>query len=105
MAKQSGYLARMKAQKAADISFHQKFTIAWCADAALLAANEVFHRRGEKIVEFNNVFVRWVNEIAKMTMEDAKDDKSLEYTKAKVDERLKEILGKDFVPWDERYRF
>ena len=85
MAKQSGYLARMQAQKAAGISFQRQFTIAWCADAALLAANEVFHRRGEKLVEFNNVFVRWVHEIAEMTLDDAKADKKIEYTKAKVD--------------------
>ena len=105
MAKQSGYLQRQRAQKAADISFHRKFTMQWCSDAAILAANEVFQRRGEKIVEFHNAFVRWSHEIAEMTLEDAKGDKSLEYTKAKVDGRLQEILGKDFVPWEERYNF
>jgi NOL1/NOP2/fmu family ribosome biogenesis protein len=103
--KQSGFLKRQQAQKAADISFHRKFTMQWCSDAAILAANEVFQRRGEKIVEFHNAFVRWSHEIAEMTLEDAKGDKSLEYTKAKVDEELKKILGKAFVPWDERYRF
>ena len=40
-----------------------------------------------------------------MTLDDAKGDKSLEYTKAKLDGRLKELLGEDFVPWDERYTF
>lgn len=101
--KQSGYLQRQQAQKQADIRFHRMFTMQWCADAAILAANEVFHRRGEKLVEFYTAFVRLTNEIASMTLEDAKDDKTLEYTKAKVDGRLKEILGKDFVPWEQRY--
>ena len=40
-----------------------------------------------------------------MTLTDAKDDKSLEYTKAKLDARLEELLGEDFQPWEERYRF
>lgn len=104
MAKQSGYLARMQAKKAADISFHRKFTMQWCADAAMLAANEVFHRRGKILVEFHNAFIRYAHEIAEMTLEDAQADKSLEYTKYKVDEQLRELLGEDFVPWEERYR-
>lgn len=104
MAKQSGYLARMQAQRAAELKRHRIFTIQWAADAAILAANEVFQRRGEKLVEFNNAFVRWAHEIANTTMEDARDDKSLEYTKAKLDERMQELLGDAFVPWEERYR-
>jgi len=84
---------------------HQRlFTIRWCADAAILAANEVFQRKGEKLVEFNNAFVRYAHEIAEMTLADAKDDKSLEYTKAKLDDRLQELLGDDFVPFEERYK-
>lgn len=105
MAKQSGYVKRLQAKKAADITYHRTFTMQWCADAAILAANEVFQRKGEKIVEFHNAFIRYAHEIAEMTMEDAKADKSLVYTKAKLDERLEAILGKDFIPWDERYDF
>ena len=101
--KPSGYLQRQQSQRQAEISFHRKFTMQWCSDAAILAANEVFQRRGDKIVEFHNAFVRFTNEIANMTLEDAKGDKTLEYTKSKVDGKLREILGKDFVPWDERY--
>ena len=79
------------------------FTIQWCADAALLAANDVFQRRGEKLVEFNKAMVEYANEIARMTLEDAKADKSIVYTKDKLDGRRKDILGDAFVPWEERY--
>lgn len=104
MAKKSGYLMRMQAQRAVELKRRQDFAIQWAADAAILAANEVFQRRGEKLVEFNNSFVRWAHEIARTTLEDARDDKSLEYTKAKLDERMQELLGDAFVPWEERYR-
>ena len=57
MAKSSGYLARMQAQKQAELHYHRRFTMQWCADAALLAANEVFQRRGKKLVEFYNAFI------------------------------------------------
>lgn len=105
MAKQSGYIKRLQQKKAADITYHRTFTMQWCADAAILAANEVFQRKGKKLVEFHNAFIRYSHEIAEMTLADAKGDRSLEYTKAKLDERMQELLGEDFVPWDERYNF
>lgn len=105
MAKQSGFVKRLQQKKVADIKYHRTFTMQWCADAAILAANEVFQRKGKKLVEFHNAFIRYSHEIAEMTMADARGDKSLEYTKTKLDERLQEILGEDFMPWDERYDF
>lgn len=105
MAKKNAYLAQIQAHVNEQMHFQRKFTTQWCADAAILAANEVFGRRGEKLVEFNNAFVRISHEIADMTLDDARDDRSLEYTKAKLDARLKELLGDAFIPWEERYRF
>lgn len=105
MAKNKGYLARQQAQKAADIKFHRLFTMQWCADAAILAAHDVFQRKGEKLVEFHNKFVKYANEIAEMTLADAKDDKTIEYTKGKIDGQLKELLGEAFQPWEVRYDF
>ena len=97
------FLKRLQARQQRDISYHRKFTMQWCADAAVLAANEVFQRKGKKLDEFFQVYMRYAQEIAEMTMEDAQGDKSLEYTKAKIDGRLEELLGEDFVPWEERY--
>ena len=103
MARQSAYLKSL--QNKIDLECHRQrmFTIQWCADAAVIAANEVFRRRGDKILEFMEAFRKYSHEIADMTIADAKDDRSIEYTKAKVDARLKEILGDAFVPWEQRY--
>lgn len=103
MPKPNAYLLKLQAQKAEEMHKQRLFTIRWCADAALLAANEVFQRKGDKLIEFNNAFVKYTHEIAEMTLADAKDDKTLEYTKAKLDARLKELLGENFIPWEERY--
>lgn len=99
----NAYLAKLQAQKAFEMEQTRVFTMLWCADAAILAANEVFKRKGDKLVEFAKIMERYSQEIAKITLEDAKADKDIEYTKAKVDERLKAILGDSFQPWDERY--
>lgn len=103
MPKPNAFLLKLQAQKAAEIQHQRQFAIQWCADAAVLAAHEVFHRKGEKLVEFFNVFVDYSHEIAEMALIDAKDDKTLGYTKGKIDRQLQELLGDAFVPWEERY--
>lgn len=105
MANNKNYLARQRAKQAAERKINRLFTMQWCADAAILAAHEVFQRKGEKLVEFHNAFIKYANEIAEMTIADAKDDKQIEYTKGKVDKRLQEILGDKFQPWEVRYDF
>ena len=103
--KKSSFIQRLQEQKAYDIQRNRAFTIQWCADAAIMAANEVFQRKGEKLVEFNNTFAQYAKMISEMTLDDARGDKSIVYTKEKVDGRLKELLGDAFVPWDDRYKF
>ena len=104
MPKQSAYLKRLQLNKALAIERDRVFTMQWCADAAILAAHEVFNRKGEKLVEFALTMQRYANEISRLTLDDAKDDKDIEYTKAKVDKALKDILPEErFQPWDERY--
>ncbi len=104
MAKPSGMMIKMRAAMEAEISYNRKFTVQWCEDAALIAANEVFKRRGEKLAEFRDAFREIVMEIAHTTIDDARGDKSLEYTKDRLDGRLKGILDeKDFEDWSMRY--
>ena len=102
--KPNAFLAQLAKQHERDLHIQRLFCMQWCADAALLAVNEVFQRRGPKLAEFHEAFMRYSQEIARMTVDDARGDKSIEYTKARLDERLKELLGDDFVPWDERYK-
>ena len=103
MPKPNAYLMKLQAQKQAEMSLQRQFTIQWCADAAVLAANEVFHRKGPTLVEFYNVFVRWAHEIAEMAITDAKDDKDMAFTKGKLDAMLEKLLEDDFIPYEERY--
>lgn len=104
MPKPSAYMQKIQAAQAAEISYQRKFTVQWCEDAAILAANEVFQRRGEKLAEFRDAFRQIVTEIANMTIDDARGDKSLEYTKDRLDGRLRAVLPeKDFEDWNMRY--
>lgn len=72
-----------------------------CLDAAIIAANEVLQLGPKRVQRFQEAFSEALNEIATMSVEDAAD---LVYTKEKLDNRLKPILGEHFLPWDERYK-
>ena len=58
------YMRRIQRGVDRQLHFQRLFTTQWCADAAIIAANEVFGRRGKKLVELNNAFVRLSREIA-----------------------------------------
>ena len=82
--------------------------IKFCADAAVIAAHNVFLRKGDKIAEFRDEYQRLCMEIAQVVMDDsetqARDDSYLEYSKTRVDEAVLEALTeKYFQPWDERH--
>ena len=53
--------------------------------------------------EFDKLYESYPLNLAQMTLDDAECDRQIVYTKAKVDERLKEICGEHFVPCEDRY--
>lgn len=103
MGTKNAYLDKLRADKARELERMRVFTIQWCADAAVLAANDVFKRKGDVIAEFCKKMQEYADEIARVTLEDAKGDKNIEYTISRVDERLEDVLGEHFRPWEERY--
>ena len=72
-------------------------------DAVVIGANETFGRRGGIIRDLCANTMTAFDEIARLTVADSKDDPEFIYAKTKLDERLHEILGEHFQPWDVRY--
>ena len=78
-------------------------------DAAVIAAHEVFQRRGDIIAEFQESYQTWCQRIAKLVVEDSetqvKDGSYLEYSKTTIDEAVRDALtDKYFLPWDTRHQ-
>ncbi len=74
------------------------------ADAALMAADDVFDVNAYSAEKFHAAHIQYVNKISHMAVVEDKEDPDMEWTKATVDRRLLQIVGeKNFVPWDERY--
>ncbi len=78
-------------------------TVQMCGDAATIAANEALHMGPGRAEEFRRAYQAALDGMSSLLLEDQKDDAEYEYTKAKVDQRLKEICGDNFEPWEKRY--
>ena len=73
-------------------------------DAAMIAANEVLGLGAGRAAKFRKAYIDTINEIGRMLAIDGKDDADLTYSTAKIDERLRQIVGNEnFVDWDGRY--
>ena len=74
------------------------------ADGAMMAIDDVFDVNEYSAEKFHVAHVEYVNQMARLMLEDYEDDKTMIYTKTDIDRRLKQIVGeKNFVPWDDRY--
>lgn len=90
----------------AKANFHimLKMATQQCSDAALMAADDTFDVNEYSAEKFHVAHMRYMNEISHMAVVEDKDDDEMVWTKATVDRRLLQIVGKDnFTPWDERY--
>lgn len=59
---------------------------------------------GEKrLNDFCKIVEEVSDEYSEMIIADSLDDKNVEYSKAKLDEELKQYCGKSFCPYDGRY--
>jgi len=101
-------LARLEAQYEAKYAtlFRRRMDslLQMCQDAACIAAHNALGMGPGRAENFCSEYRLTINRMSDMTMTDAVGDPDIWYTKAKLDEELRAIVGPDkFVPWDERY--
>lgn len=73
-------------------------------DAAMIAAHEVLGLGPGRAEKFSNAYLSAMTEIAEIVLADHKDDKALVFSKTKVDNKIRSIVGdENFCDWDNRY--
>ena len=97
----NAYAAKLAAKAHQAASRRTNTAVQMAKDAAMIAANEALQMGPGRAEAFSNAFDLALVEIAKLTVGDTPD---MEYTTAKVDQRLEAICGDKFQPWDERYQ-
>ena len=104
MKKPNNFLNKIAREREIALQTRTKFTLQMSLDAALIAAADTFGIGEKRAKQFMDQYAAVYNELATMILDDAKSDREIQYTKAKVDDRLKKICGKYFCPWEERYQ-
>ena len=96
-------LAQIEARHESDLQLQIAVTRQQCKDMMLVAAADAFGFGEARLVRLLEAFDAANLEHAKITLQDAKDDKELAVAKSKLDQRLRQILGDHFVPFEKRY--
>lgn len=104
MAKNNAYIAKIEAKYEAKFRTRVSMLMQMGQDAAMIAANDVLKMGKGRAKAFCEAYILAVNDMAVMMTDDQKDDKEFVYAKAKLDEKLRQIVGdENFVPWEGRY--
>ena len=96
-------LLRMQAKKKQELREMQAFVIQLSSDLMLIAANEAFGFGRERAKRLHQEWEAVWREFGVMVLDDYLGDRDLAYTKERIDARLREILGDDLSPWEDRY--
>lgn len=73
-------------------------------DAAMIAAHDVLQLGPGRARDFCVAYIEAMNSMARMVVDDQKDDKEFVYAKAKIDEQIAAIVGpENFQTWETRY--
>lgn len=102
MGRQSGYKNKLERQYEKKIYQAHLFAAQYTLDAAIMACNEVFGAGPERAKKFCDAYGRYLDALSALVNADSKDT---EYSRTKIDEKLKSICGEYFQDWDARYGY
>ena len=103
--KQNPLLAKYEAIFEAKFKNQLQIAMQMGLDAGMIAANEILGMGAGRAEKFRKAYIDAVNEMNHMVIYDDKDDPEFLWTKTKVDDRIRQIVGEEhFVPWEERYK-
>lgn len=108
MPKRNPMLARIEAaaEDRYQVRFHKSMDmlLQMGQDAAMIAAHDVLQLGPGRAEDFCIAYREAINDMARRVVDDQMDDPEFVYSKAKIDEQIRSIVGPDkFVPWEVRY--
>jgi hypothetical protein len=104
MGKPNAMLAKRDALLLAGYQKQLDIALQMGLDAAMIAANLVFQLGKGRAADFGAAYMQAIHEISELTIEDSKDDPELVYSREKLDQKIKAIVGdENFEPYEERY--
>lgn len=101
--KPNAMLARIEAAYEVKLARMMESTRQQCLDIMQISAGG-FGMNPKQVHDFTQLYMATFMEYAETCLMDAKGDKEIWYTWAKLDERLQQATGDYFIPREERYR-
>lgn len=102
--KRNPMLAKIEAKYDARFRARMDMLLQMGQDAAIMAAHDTLGMGPGRAGNFLQAYIEAMNEMARMIVDDQQDDKEFIYAKAKIDGKIKAIVGeKNFIPWEERH--
>lgn len=96
----AAFKERVREEYAARLRLSFSFCQQWYHDNACIAAAEAFGLDPDGVKKFSDALAANTDEFTELWNADASD---CEYTMTKQDERLKELCGKYWIPYEQRY--
>lgn len=86
-----------------DVYILKGFTLQQALDVLLITMNQDFGWGPVRNARLEKKFKETFMTVAKMALEDDKDDDQINYTKGKMDRLLQRACGPNILSWEERY--
>ena len=96
----NGFLDRVNRDKEAAMIQTHRFTRQLMVDLSYVALNKALGLGADRLKRYANALQEVYAEYADLWNADTHDT---EYSRAKLDEKLTQICGEYFVPWEKRY--
>ena len=103
MNQKAAYAEKLRRQRKLQMDVQRRFTIQQCRDVMMITMNEHFGWGAKRLTELGEMFDKEMAEFILMALEDDQDDRKLNYTKGKIDERLRKIFNDPTIRFENRY--
>ena len=103
MGQKNAFAAKMRMERKVWMDIQRRFTIQQCIDVAQITLNETFGFGAKRCRRFEKAFREQMNEFILMALHDDAEDKGINYTKGKLDRRLRKLFRDEGIVFEDRY--
>lgn len=103
MSSKNAFAQKMRAERKIWLDIQRRFTIQQCIDVAEITLNETFGFGAKRCRRFEDAFREAMGEFILMALQDDAEDKGINFTKGKLDQKLRKIFRDEGIWFEDRY--
>lgn len=103
MGQKNAFAQKMRMERKIWMDIQRRFTIQQCIDVAEITLNEHFGFGKKRLTAFEEKFRQEIAQFILLALKDDAEDKGINYTKGKLDRRLRKIFKDEGIFFENRY--